>query len=130
MHVASHLPHTGTVSRRLFAAYSQDAYVLGAEVAMRADGNFTHIGKIASFHEQASQPQQVQTFANYARNSRALNHHVGAAALSQLSNAIEPRAFRKLARVDHMIGAKLAGKFETEIRKINGNDRACAEHPC
>src|SRR5437868_1337393 len=73
LHVASHLPHAGTVCGRFFPADSEYAHILGTQVPVRADADFTHIGEIAGLDQQASQSQQLQPFSNRLGDSSTLD---------------------------------------------------------
>src|ERR1700740_3860767 len=79
-HVTHHLPHARSVGRRLFAAHTEHARVLRAEMPMRTYRDFAQIRKIAGFHEQSANAQHFERFWHSLRNSSAFDHHVSAAA--------------------------------------------------
>src|ERR1022692_4351019 len=78
-HVASHLPHAGSVARWFFAAHSNNSHALRTRMAEGAYRHFTKIGKVASLNQQPSQPEHLEPFRHHFWHARRLNHHVGAA---------------------------------------------------
>src|SRR5215469_1215095 len=104
-HVTSHLPHARTIGSRFFAAHAQNAYVLCAQVPVRADLDLSHIGEVPRLDKQSTDPQHLQRFWHSRRHAGALDHYVRTAAISKVTNHLQAFIDTRLASVDDVIGA-------------------------
>jgi len=128
LQVAGHLAHAGAIGSRFFAADAENAHVFGAQMFVRADENFAKIGKISGFHQQAADAKHFEAFGYGRGDASAFNDHVCATAVSEVFNKLQAFSFAGIGRVDNLIGAEAFGEIQAIVGKIDGDDRARAEH--
>ena len=128
-HEARHLPHAGTVTGGLLAAYTQNPHALRAQLSMRADRDITQIREVPGLDQQSAQPQHIQCLRNGLRHARCLDHHVSAAALRQAAHKFQARLQSRFAHIQDMISTQSLRKLQPVIRKICCNNVPRSEHP-